>query len=238
MIVHGKIGRQEAAMTIQVKFASKASGQLEGALTEPAGSGKAAGLVVVQEWHGLNTYMKAVCDRFAQNGFLALAPDLFHGQLATTQEQAAHLMRVLDKKKAVAEIADAKRFLEDHARCNGKIGVVGFCMGGALAFQAARYVDGLAAVVALYGLPDMPIDEFAKVRVPIQAHFGKKDDWAKASVAEEIHKKVRSGGCEMELHVYDAGHAFARWTDPQVYDAESTKLAWDRTVDFLKKRLS
>jgi carboxymethylenebutenolidase len=227
-------------MTTQVKFASQAGGQLEGALAEPAGSDRAGGLVVVQEYWGLNDHMKSLCDRFAQAGFVALAPDLFHGKLPATKEQAGQIMGALDKKKAVSEIGDAATFLRGHARYSGKVGVIGFCLGGALALMAARGVDGLAAVVPFYGLPsDMPPDAFESMtRVPIQAHFAKRDDWAKASVAEEIQKKVRSGGGEMDLYVYDAGHAFMRSSDPQVYDAPSAKLAWARAVEFLKKHLS
>lgn len=225
-------------MTTQVKFASKAGGQLEGALAEPAGQGKAGGIVVVQEWWGVNDHIKSLCDRFAQAGFVALAPDLFHGKLPATEKEAGQTLGALDKKKAVSEVGDAAAFLRGHARCNGKVAVVGFCMGGGLAFAAALSVDRLAAAVPFYGLPDAPTDEFAAVtRVPIQAHFAKKDDWAKASVAEDIQKKVRSGGGQMDLYVYDAGHAFMRATDPQKYDAPSAKLAWERAIEFLKKHL-
>jgi carboxymethylenebutenolidase len=229
---------EEAAMTTQVKFASKAGGRLEGALAEPAGTGKAGSLIVVHEWWGLSDHIKAQCDRFAQAGFFALAPDLFHGTRPATQEQAAQAMMKLDKKTAAAEIGDAVAFLRGHARGNGRVAIAGFCMGGALTLAAARYVDGLAAAVPFYGLPDVPADEFAKVRVPIQAHFARKDDWAKASVAEEIQRSVRSGGGQMDLYVYESGHAFMRSTDPQVYDAANAKVAWDRSIEFLKKHLS
>jgi carboxymethylenebutenolidase len=224
-------------MSTQVKFASKTGGQLEGALAEPADQGKAGSLVVIHEWWGLSDHLKALCDRFAQAGFLALAPDLFHGKRPATQEEAGKTMMQLDRKKAVAEIGDAVAFLKGHAHGNGKVAVIGFCMGGALTFASARYVDGLAAAVPFYGLPDLPIDEFAKVRVPIQAHFARRDDWAKASVAEDIQRKVRSGGGQMDLYVYEAGHAFMRTTDPQVYDAANSKVAWERAIDFLKKHL-
>jgi carboxymethylenebutenolidase len=224
-------------MTTQVKFASKAGGDLEGALAEPAGAGKVGGLVVIQEWHGLNAQMKAKCDRLASAGYLALAPDLYHGKVATNDEEAGKLMGQLDWGKAVAEIGDAVAHLRAHARYNGKVGVLGFCMGGALTLAASRYVEGLACAVPFYGLPTTPLDEFAKVKVPIQAHFAKKDDWAKASVAEQIQEKVKSGGGHMDLFVYDAGHAFMRDGDPSHYDADAAKLAWDRTLEFLKKHL-
>jgi carboxymethylenebutenolidase len=224
-------------MTTQVKFASKAGGQLEGALAEPAGTGQAGGLVVIHEWWGLSDHIKELCDRFAQVGFVTVAPDLFHGKRPSTQQEAAQTMMELDKKRAVAEIGDATAFVKAHGRNNGKVAAIGFCMGGSLAFAAARSIEGLTVAVPFYGLPDVPVDEFAKVRVPIQAHFAKKDDWAKASVAEEIQRKVRSGGGQMDLYVYDAGHAFMRATDPQVHDPAHAKIAWERAIEFLKKHL-
>jgi carboxymethylenebutenolidase len=224
-------------MSTQIQFASKAGTELEGALAEPSGTGKVGGLVVIQEWHGLNTQMKGKCDRVSQAGYLALAPDLYHGKLATNDDEAGKLMGQLDWGKAVAEIGDAVAHLRANPRSNGKVGVLGFCMGGALTLAASRYVEGLACAVPFYGLPSTPLDEFAKVKVPIQAHFAKKDDWAKASVAEQIQAKVRSGGGHMDLFVYDAGHAFMRDGDPSHYDADAAKLAWDRTLEFLKKHL-
>ncbi|MDP9002507.1 MAG: dienelactone hydrolase family protein [Myxococcota bacterium] len=226
-------------MTTAVTFTAKTVGRVVGALAEPSGSGKIGGVVVVQEWFGVNDHIKSLCDRFSQAGFLALAPDLFHGKLPTNEKEAGQTLGSLDKKNALSEVGAAVTFLKEYGRCNGKVAVVGFCMGGGLTFAAARYVDGLAAAAPFYGLPDVPIDEFATLKhVPIQAHFAKRDDWAKASVAEEIQKMVRSGGGEMDLYVYDAGHAFMRNTDPQKYDAPSAKVAWERTMEFLKKHLS
>jgi len=224
-------------MTKPVNFASKTGAALEGAFAEPAGSAKVGGLVVVQEWWGLNDQMKSLCDRFAQEGFLALAPDLFHGLRPSSQEQAAQAMATLDKSKAVSEIGDAAAWIKTLPRSSGKVGVVGFCLGGGLTFAAARYVDGIGAAVPFYGLAEVPSDEFARVRVPIQAHFSKTDGWAKVSVAQDIQARVRSGGGHMDLYVYDAGHAFMRSTDPSVYDPVSAKIAWQRAIDFLKARL-
>ena len=224
-------------MTTNVKFSSKAGGQLEGTIAEPGGAAKHGALVVVQEWFGINEHMKALVERFAQAGFLALAPDLYHGKVVSTAEEAGKAMQALDKKQAVAEIGDAATFLRGHARGNGKVAITGFCLGGALTLAAGASVEGLAAVVPFYGIPDMPVDALGKIKAPIQAHFAKKDDWAKASVAQEIQNKVRAAGGHMDLFVYDAGHAFMRSNDPHVYDAESARLAWDRAVEFLRKHL-
>jgi carboxymethylenebutenolidase len=226
-----------AAMATRVSFTSKSGGELHGARSEPAGAGKAGGVVVVQEWWGLSQFVQNVCDRLADAGFVALAPDLYHGGLPASKAEAAQAMGALDKGRAVGEIGDAVAYLTADARCSGKVAVMGFCLGGALTLAAASRLEGITAALPFYGIPDLPMDAFAHVKAPIQAHFAKKDDWAKASVAAEIQKKVRSGGGSMDLFVYDAGHAFMRSTDPEVYDAENARVAWDRAAAFLKKHL-
>lgn len=223
-------------MSTMEKFSSK-SGHVACAIAEPAGAGKVGGLVVIQEWHGLNDQMKGKVDRFAKEGFLAVCPDLYHGKVATNDQDAAALMNQLDWGRAIQDIGGAAAHLRGHARCSGKIGVLGFCMGGALAFAAALNVEGFACAVPFYGLPQISPDQLAKIKVPVQAHFAKRDEWAKASVAEDIQQKIRAAGGHMDLYVYDAGHAFMRDTDPSKYDAPSAKVAWERTLDFLHKHL-
>jgi carboxymethylenebutenolidase len=225
-------------MATQLKFPSKAGGQLGGALAEPAGTANVGSIVVVQEWHGVNDHIRALCDRFAKAGYLALAPDLYHGKVATNDGDASKMMGELQWPRAVGEIGDAVAYLRAHARSNGKIGIVGFCMGGALTFAATRQLEGLACAVPFYGLPQVPASQFAGIKTPISAHFARKDDWAKASVAEQIRESVRSGGGQMDVFVYDAGHAFMREGDASKYDANASKLAWERTFEFLKKHLA
>jgi len=223
-------------MSHSVNIPSK-SGPLAGALGEPPGNSKLGAIVVLQEWHGLNDQMRGKVDRFAQEGYLALCPDLYHGKVASNDEEAGKLMGGLDWQRAVADIGDAVAHLRGHARSNGKVAVVGFCMGGALTFAASRHVEGLACAVPFYGVPQLPLDEYAKIKTPISAHFAKNDEWAKASIAEDIQRKVRAGGGHMDLYVYDAGHAFMRETDPSRYNEAAAKLAWERTLAFLKAHL-
>jgi carboxymethylenebutenolidase len=209
----------------------------QGVRSDPAGSGKCGSVVVVQEWWGISPFIKSLCDRLAEAGFVALAPDLFHGKLPATKEEAAKAMGDLDKAGAIVEIDDAIAHLKTDPRGNGRVAVVGFCLGGALTLGASCNLPGIAAAVPFYGLPDVPMDAYARVKVPVQAHFAKHDDWAKASVAEQIQKAVRGGGGSMDLFVYDAGHAFMRTTDPETFEPKSAKTAWDRMVPFLKKHL-
>ena len=223
-------------MSTMEKFSSK-SGEVSGAIAAPAGTAKVGGLVVIQEWHGVNDQMKGKVDRFAKEGFLSLCPDLYHGKVATNDQDAAALMNGLDWGRAVQDIGGAVAHLRAHARCNGKVGVLGFCMGGALAFAAALNVDGLSCAVPFYGLPSIPPDQLAKIEIPVQAHFAKRDEWAKASVAGEVQEKIRAAGGQMDLYVYEAGHAFMRDTDPSKYDAPSADAAWKRALDFLRTHL-
>jgi len=225
-------------MATHVKYASAAGGQLDGALAMPGGTGKAGGVVVVQEWWGVNDHIESQCDRFAGAGLLALAPDLYHGKIAKTKAEAGQMMGALDTKKAVAEIGDAVARLRSDPQCNGRVAVVGFCMGGALTLASACSLRDIAAAVPFYGLPQLPMTAYAGVKAPVQAHFARNDDWAKASVAEEIQRQVRAGGGEMDLFVYDAGHAFMRSSDPEVYHPDSAKIAWERATAFLAKHLA
>lgn len=224
-------------MTRKVTVPTKTNEPLEGALCEPPGSGKTGAVVVVHEWHGLNEVMQRHGEELAQAGFLSLVPDLFHGRVASTDAEAAAMITTFDFQKAVGEIGAAVAYLRAHPRGNGRVAVVGFCLGGALALATARYVPGVDAVVPFYGLPRFPTDEFTSVKTPICGHYARVDDWANPAVAEEIQQKVRAGGGQMDLHVYDAAHAFMRSTDPTTYEPNSAALAWQRTVDFLRRHI-
>jgi carboxymethylenebutenolidase len=208
---------------------------LSGAIAMPE-TPTSAGVVVVHEWHGLVPSVKTLVDRLAAEGFVALAPDLYHGDVATDDARAGELMRALKTSEAMKDIAASVAALKSRG-CT-KVGVVGFCMGGAMAFAAASAVDGLACAVPFYGIPVAEYWDAAKIRVPIQAHFAKVDGWAKADEAGALMADVNARGGEMELFVYDAGHAFMREGDARVYDAASAKIAWGRAVAYLRARLT
>jgi carboxymethylenebutenolidase len=222
-------------MSNRLAIPSSSSSPLSGAFAAPPGDAKAPALVLIQEWFGLNEFILAMVDRFAAAGFVTLAPDLYHGKIATSDAEAGAMMKALDTTKAVAEIGAAVSFLSTHPRSTGKVGVTGFCLGGGLALAAGVHVPGISALAPFYGNPG-PLD-FSKITAPVQAHFAKKDDWAKLSGAEEIKRQVDAAGkTTFELHAYDAGHAFMRFTDGH-YDADAAKLAWDRVVPFLHEHL-
>jgi carboxymethylenebutenolidase len=220
-------------MTDRVSFKSRDGGSVDGALALPAGAGKAPTVVVVQEYWGLNDQIQGIADRLADEGFVALVPDLYHGKLAKDQAEATHLMSSLDWKRAMEDLAGAVGYLREHPRGNGKVAVVGFCMGGALSFAAAVNLPDLAAVVPFYGVPgDL---DWTKVTAPVLAHFSKTDRWAKPEIARKIQAVIEENDGSMELHVYDAEHAFMNEKRPEVYNAEAASQAWHRTIHFLRE---
>lgn len=225
-------------MTTRVSFKSKSGSDVSGELAEPSGSGKAPAVVLIQEYWGVNDHIRDLVGRLAKEGFLVLAPDLYHGKVTTDATEAGKWMTELDTLKAVDEIAGAARFLEAHPRSNGKVGVVGFCLGGALALASGCHVSGLSAVVSFYGMPPAEKVDYAKVTAPVIMHVAKKDQWVTVEKAEAIKKQFTDRGHPIELHVYDADHAFANDTRPAVYDPANAKLAWDRSVAFFKKQLA
>jgi carboxymethylenebutenolidase len=212
--------------TQRVTFPSSA-GEASGVLVTPAAGGVPPAVVVLQEWWGVNDQIQSIAQRYAEAGFVAIVPDLYHGVIAKDADEAGKMMKALDFGKAVQEIAGAVAFLAD--KSNGKIAITGYCMGGALSFASAVNIRGLAAVVPFYGLPgDL---DWSKVDAPIQAHFAKHDDWATVAGAEKIKAAVKA---PMELHVYDAQHAFSNDRRPDVYNPEAAKQAWDRALAFVR----
>jgi carboxymethylenebutenolidase len=208
---------------------------VEGELAEPAGEGKGAGsIVLIQEWWGVNDHIRSLVDRFAKEGFLVVAPDLFHGKTTTDAGEAGKLMNELDTLQAVKEIGAAVAYLKEHPRSNGKVGVTGFCLGGALTLASACHVPGLSAAVSFYGIPPADKVDYAKATVPVQMHIAKKDGWVTPEKAEEVKKQLK----DVELHLYDADHAFVNDTRPEVYDEKNAKVAWDRAVAFFEKHLA
>ena len=222
-------------MTERVTFKSKAGDEASGALALPAGEGKAAAVIVLQEYWGLNAHIEDLTERFAAAGFVALAPDLYRGAITKDAAEAGKLMRALDWGRAMGDVAGAVEYARAHPRSNGKVAITGFCMGGAITLAASTMLP-IDAAVPFYGVP--PNADYAKVRCPIQAHFAATDEWAKPSIALDIQKTVQQQGGAMELNVYDAEHAFMNDTRPEVHSPENAKLAWDRAITFLRQHLA
>ncbi|MBS1119841.1 MAG: protein usf [Deltaproteobacteria bacterium] len=215
-------------MTARVSIPTS-TGPVEAVITLPDGDARCPAIVVLQEYWGVNAHVESVAKRWAAENFVAIVPDLYHGQIAKDAAEAGRLMSALDFGKAVAEIAAAVQYARTHPRSTGKVAVTGYCLGGALGFATAVNVRGLAAVVPFYGLPrDL---DWSKIDAPVQAHFARHDDWATVAGAEKIKAAVN---VPMELHVYDAKHAFCNDSRPEVYDAEAASQAWGRAVAFVR----
>jgi carboxymethylenebutenolidase len=191
--------------------------------------------VVIQEWWGLNDQIKGVGDRFAEQGYRALVPDLYGGRVTQDPDEAEHMMSGLDWGGATHEdIRGALQYLKAGGR---KAAVLGFCMGGALTILAGVHVPEVDAAVCFYGIPPADAADPAKIGVPFQGHFANTDDWCTPEAVNDLEAKLKAGGVSHELFRYDAQHGFANETRADVHDAAATREAMARSLTFLKAHL-
>ncbi len=224
-------------MATTIEFKAQSGAAVTGAIALPEGSGAAPCLVLVQEWWGVNDHIRDLADRFAAAGFVTLAPDLYHGVATKDPTEAARLMNELDGKRAMDDIAGAVAALAAHPRSNGKVGITGFCMGGAYTFAATSAIPALAAAVPFYGIPPMERLDFDKMKAPILAHVATRDEWVTVPKAQALKASIDAHHGSMKLEIYEADHAFFNDTRPTVYAPEAAKLAWERTLAFLHHHL-
>ena len=223
-------------MGSRISFPRTTGAPAQGYLAEAA-QARAPGVLVIQEWWGVQGQIESVCDRLAAEGFHALAPDLFEGKVIPYHDAAAAgaALRSLDFKKATDEIV---RGAAQHLRSRGgKVGIVGFCMGGSVALIAAVHVPELSAAVPFYGLAPDDVAPPGAIRVPLQGHFANLDDHWTPAIVDEFDAKLRAAGKTFEIHRYDARHAFMNSDRKGVYDEAAAELAWGRCVGFLRKQL-
>ncbi|MEJ2163991.1 MAG: dienelactone hydrolase family protein [Desulfobacterales bacterium] len=201
-----------------------------------AGQGEGApGMVVIQEWWGLNEQIKGVAKRLTEAGFQALVPDLYRGKVTLEAAEAEHLMEGLDFRDAAAQdIRGAVQYLKSKT---SKAGVIGFCMGGVLSILAAVYVKEADAAVSWYGLPPEGSADTGMIKIPVQGHFALKDQFFTPAQVDELEASFKSGQIDYEIYRYAADHAFGNETGDH-YDPAAAKLAWRRTLDFLKRHLA
>jgi carboxymethylenebutenolidase len=213
-----------------------------GYLAEPAQGAAAPGMVVIQEWWGLNDQIKGVADRLAAAGYRALVPDLYRGKLALEANEAEHLMTNLDFGDAAGQ--DVRGAVQ-HLKASGsaKVGVTGFCMGGALTVLAAVNVPEADAAVIWYGYPPLEYVDASKIKAPLLAHWATRDAAFPIAKVDELEKMLRTAKVSFEFHRYDAKHAFANETADSKnlsmlkYDPAAAELAWNRSMDFLARHL-
>ena len=193
------------------------------------------GLVVIQEWWGLNPQIQATGDRFAAAGFNAIVPDLYRGTVTTEADEANHLMSNMDWSGAVGDIQACLQHLK---ATGGRVGVTGFCMGGALTIIAAANLPETDAAVCFYGIPPAAAASPQNIKVPFEGHFASVDDWCTPAAVDALEAELKAGNVDYTLHRYEGmQHAFMNEGRPEVYDAEAAQLAWDRTIAFFKAKL-
>ena len=215
-------------MGAMIDFARPDGGRTKGYLAA-AGQGR-PGIVVIQEWWGLNDQICGVADRFARAGYNALAPDLYQGRVTTAPDEANHLMEGLDFAGATHQDL---RGAAQHLRAqSGQVAVIGFYMGGALTIAAAVHVPEVAAAVCFYGIPPKDFADPARIRVPFQGHFANRDDWCTPAAVDALERALQAAGVRTEIYRYDAAHAFANERSA-AYDVGCANLAWDRMSAFL-----
>jgi carboxymethylenebutenolidase len=215
---------------------------VNGYLAEPAGAASAPGIVVIQEWWGLNDQIRGVANRLAAAGYRALVPDLYRGQLALEAHEAEHLMKGLNFGDAAGQdVRGAVQYLKRTG--SGKVGVTGFCMGGALTLLAACNVPELDAACIWYGYPPLEFVDAAKIKAPLTGHWATDDAAFAISGVDTLENKLRAAGVGYEFFRYDCKHAFANETADSKnlpflkYDPQAAELAWKRTMDFFARHL-
>jgi carboxymethylenebutenolidase len=216
-----------------VQYTTPNGGNVSGYLATAPGSTKH--VVVIQEWWGLNSQIRGVCDRFAAAGFNALAPDLYQGRVTTEPDEANHLMNGLDWVGATEQdVRGTAQYLKTRG---GRVAVMGFCMGGALTIIAGVKIPELDAGVCFYGIPPTEAADPRHMKIPLQGHFANQDDWCTPQAVNALEATLKDARANYELFRYDAQHGFFNEQRPEVYNAEASQQAWTRLLGFLNKHL-
>ncbi len=220
-----------------VEFASDGS-TAQAYLARPE-SGSGPGVIVIQEWWGLVDHIKAVADRFAVEGFIALAPDLYRGDSTASPDDAGRLMMALDIARAIVDLDGAVQHVLGLAGAvGGKVGTVGFCMGGQLALAAACKNAAVGACVDFYGVhPNVTLD-FSGLQAPVLGLFGEKDGFVTPEVAHKLEHDIKQAGKQASFHIYPGvDHAFFNDSRSDAYNEEAATDAWTRTLDFFRQNI-
>jgi carboxymethylenebutenolidase len=229
-------------MALTVTFKRPDGEGVQGYLAEPERASGAAAVVVIQEWWGVNDQIRGVADRLASAGYVALVPDLYRGKSTVEAEEAHHLMTGLNFGDAASQdIRGAVQLLKARS---GKVGITGFCMGGALTLLALCAVPEVDAAVVWYGCPPLEYIDPAKIHVPLQAHWATQDEFFPIATVDLLQEKLRAAGVAFDFHRYLAHHAFANETavgpgriPATQYDPVWSQQAWDRTFSFFGRWL-
>jgi carboxymethylenebutenolidase len=215
--------------------------EAHGYLSKPA-SGSGPGVIVIQEWWGLDDHIVDVADRLAAEGFVALAPDLFGGRVTHEVDEAGQMLEQLPVDRAARDLSGAVDYLlRLDAVTSSRVGAIGFCMGGGFVLQlAAQQGDKIAAAVPFYGVGPAVPNQYGEVTAAVQGHYAEQDQMYPVAQAREQEQQIRrEAKGEVEFFYYPAGHAFHNDVNRLgTYDPEQAKLAWSRAIAFLKAHLT
>jgi len=221
-------------MSEKVHFKRPDGKECSGVLAEPPTGSKAPGVVVIQEWWGLNDQIRGVAQDLVQAGYRTLIPDLYRGKVTLEAAEAEHLMSGLDFLDAAKQ--DIRGAVQHLKQSSAKVGAIGFCMGGALSILTAVYVPEVNAVVDWYGVPPEEAGDSRTIRAAWQGHFARDDAFFPIKEVDALEKRLTEAGVAHEFFRYKANHAFGNETGPYS-DAALKKQAWERSLTFLAKHL-
>ena len=225
-----------AADTLETVGVTTPGGRkVSAALAVPAKT-PAPGVLLVHEWWGLNDQIKTMAAELAKEGFLALAVDLYEGKVATDPTTAETLMKAVDPAKAIETLDVWVAWLKQDSRSTGKVGTVGWCFGGGWSLNAS-IANPVDATVIYYGRVDRDADDLKGLKGPVLGQFAEQDQWINHDMVGGFEKNMAAAGKSLEVHWYDANHAFANPTGDN-YRQPAAELAWSRTLDFLKTHLA
>jgi carboxymethylenebutenolidase len=208
----------------------------QGYLATPA-SGKGPGIIVIQEWWGLVPHIKNVADRFAAEGFSALAPDMYHGETASEPDGAGKLFMALNIAQAEKDLRGATQYLKGQSS-TAKIGVVGFCMGGQLALLTATLDASIGACVNFYGIHPNVKPDYSKLSGPVLGLFAERDQFVNPTVARGVDTAIKGVGKQSEIHIYPGvDHGFFNDDRPDVHDKAAAADAWRRTLALFRQHV-
>lgn len=228
-------------MSEAIEFTRPDGERAPGFYTAPANAHHAPGIVLLEEWWGVTPHIKNMAKKFAAAGFRVLVPDLYRGRTAAVGDEADHLMQGLDFGDAANQDArGAVQYLKSTG--SPKVGVVGFCMGGALAMLTAMYVPEVDAAVTFYGFPPPEAGDPGQIKIPIQGHWAEHDAFFTPEGSQRIAKRFQEAHVPHEFHTYDAHHGFNNPNEVGNaglghYHPEADKKSMERAIDFLKKHL-
>ncbi len=221
-------------MKTEIMELETSNGPTTAYVAAPDDANPTAAVILIQEWWGINDHVKDLAGRFASEGYLCVAPDLYRGKITTDAAEASKLMHDLALEDGIETIRRTVDQVKSQYHVD-RIGITGFCMGGTFALRAACEIDSLGAAAPFYG--DIPEDEvLARLKAPTIFFAGARDNWINEEKVEALKEAAREFDLPLEVVVYDADHAFFD-TRPEVYDAEAAADAWRRVLELFDQRL-